>query len=585
MNITFTLICFACSFFLGSSLFGQVHEWTKTFQGDGSDYGTAIATDHLNNIIVTGHFSSSIDFDPGGNVAMETTNGGDDIFIEKLDPNGGYLWSKSIGGIHKDQGYDVAIDGQNNIYVVGVMMNTVDFDPGPGTFNLTSSGLRDVFVLKLDENGNFLWAKNFGSNQDDYGYSVTTDDQGNVLISGKHGGIADLDPGAGVFNSGANSGWTGFAVKLSASGDFLWANSFESGTEAFSVITDSQNSVLVTGDFENSISYDLGNGTQTMNAVGNKDIFAFKFDENGQLIWVNFWGSPNSAVPQCIQVDNQDNVYLSGYASSSTLDMDPGTGVSEEVFSLPNESFLIKMDTDGNYVWAKHLQGRNNYYGHSTCVAPNGDVFTTGYFNGTHDFDPGSGISTLSSNGDWDVYIQRFNSDGEQLWVRSLGGISLDCGMGLDLDQNGNLYVAGYYTNDQVDFNPDDGVEIHDNLGWQDIFVQKYHPDGNDDTNNPTDPPELDLTEILILPNVITSNDDHINDRFVPITMSENIIIKEIVILNRWGNVVYTSDSFSKAWDGSCDGTPCSEGTYFWQLTYEVDGTSKSINGAVSLLR
>lgn len=580
MKILFLrLTLFVCVFLSGSLLIGQIHEWTHTFQGDGYDHSAAVVTDYSNDVIVTGWFSSLIDFDPGPGVANETSSGGMDIFVLKMDQNGNYIWSESIGGIHVDEGYDLDVDANNNIYLLGVMMNTVDFDPGGETYSLTSSGLRDIFLLKLDQNGDFLWARNFGSAGNDYGYSIAIDSQGNSLITGKHAGIADLNPGPGVYSSGTGIGWTSFVVKLDPEGNFLWAASLGPDAEGYSVATDSQDNIILTGNFSNTIDFDPGSGTQNVAAVANEDIYVLKLNPDGQFDFVKTWGSSGIDKAQSVLVDQNDYIYVSGYASGAVLDMDPGLGIEEFSFEYPNESFLLKMNANGEYVWARHLQGRNNFYGHSTSITSAGNIATAGYFNGTHDFDPGPGEAIMSAVSSWDVYLQLFDNNGDHLWVKSFGGDGLEWAMGVDFDLNGNLYLAGYYESSEVDFNPDNGSDIHANAGWSDIFIQKYAAgidDGSETENESIDHP-VDYT--LNMPNVISGNGDDLNDVFIPVEIAQQINVKEVSIYNRWGNLVYEADSFDNPWSGTHKGKQCPGGTYFWLLKYEIEGILNSRKG------
>jgi hypothetical protein len=92
-----------------------------------------------------------------------------------------YQWAKRIGGISGDDGYSIVVDSSGNVYTTGGFLYTVDFDPGVGTSNLISAGLNDIFILKLDAAGNFLWAKSMGGTDTDRGISISVDGSGNIL--------------------------------------------------------------------------------------------------------------------------------------------------------------------------------------------------------------------------------------------------------------------------------------------------------------------------------------------------------------------------------------------------------------------
>ena len=114
-------------------------------------------------------------------------------FITKSDASGNLIWAKNLGGSNAST--SIAVDVLRNVYITGSFRGTADFDPGPGTYNLTSAGDEDIFVTKLDASGNFVWAKKMGGASDDDGNSIAVDASGNVYTTGYFQGTADFDPG------------------------------------------------------------------------------------------------------------------------------------------------------------------------------------------------------------------------------------------------------------------------------------------------------------------------------------------------------------------------------------------------------
>ena len=135
-------------------------EWAKSMGGTMNDYGNSIITDANSNIYLTGTYQDSVYFDPNTNDFYLHSSGFGDVFIQKLDEDGNFMWAKSMGEIAGDIGYSVTIDALGNLYLTGVYEGTVDFDPGPDTFNLNSNGDKDGFVVKLDTAGNLIWQGN-----------------------------------------------------------------------------------------------------------------------------------------------------------------------------------------------------------------------------------------------------------------------------------------------------------------------------------------------------------------------------------------------------------------------------------------
>jgi hypothetical protein len=178
----------------------------------------AMKTDVAGNIYTTGKFEGTVDFDPGAGVFnLVASNSFYDIFVSKLDAAGNFVWAKKMGGAEDDVSYGITIDASGNVYTAGYFSLTADFDPGAATYNLVSSGSNDIFISKLDFNGNFVWAAKMGGPNFDYASSVAVDALQNVYATGRFLGVADFNPGAGVFNLTSVGSSDMFVVKLGQS--------------------------------------------------------------------------------------------------------------------------------------------------------------------------------------------------------------------------------------------------------------------------------------------------------------------------------------------------------------------------------
>ncbi|MBT3208179.1 MAG: hypothetical protein HN704_04700 [Bacteroidetes bacterium] len=122
--------------------------WAKTFGGSNDDKGNSIAIDVTGNIYITGNFKNTVDFDPRSGISNLISNGGNDIFIMKLDSSGNFVYAKNIGGSYDDSGFSLALDTSANVYITGSFTDITDFDSGIGVFNLTSNGNEDIFITK-----------------------------------------------------------------------------------------------------------------------------------------------------------------------------------------------------------------------------------------------------------------------------------------------------------------------------------------------------------------------------------------------------------------------------------------------------
>ncbi|PKP45079.1 MAG: hypothetical protein CVT94_19010 [Bacteroidetes bacterium HGW-Bacteroidetes-11] len=395
----------------GWSSSAQTFEWAKSFGGSSDDTGYSIAVDASGNVYTTGCYSGTVDFDPGAGTAYLTSAERTDVFVQKLDTSGNFLWAKSFGENFFDCGYSIAVDASGNVYTTGIFEGTVDFDPGAGTANLTSVEFTDVFVQKLDAYGNFLWARSFGGSSSDQGLSITLDASGNVYTTGFFQWTVDFDPGAGTADLTSVRGSDVFVQKLDASGNFLWAKSFGGYSDdyGYSIAVDASENVYTTGYFERTVDFDPGVGTANLTSVGARDVFVQKLDVSGNFLWAKSFGGSSYDIGHSIKVDASGNVYTTGYFER-TVDFDPGAGTANLTSAGSTDVFVQKLDTSGNFLWAKSFGDWFDDYGYSIAVDASGNVYTTGFFKLEVDFDPGAGTANLTSVGDADVFIQKLGS-------------------------------------------------------------------------------------------------------------------------------------------------------------------------------
>ena len=318
--------------------------WAKNIGGASDDRSYCIALDSVGNCYLTGFYKGSVDFDPGPGTANFTSiDNYDDIFIAKYTNSGNYLWAKTFGGAGYARGYSIVVDGAGNCLVAGSFQHTIDFDPGPGTVSLVSAGGYDIFYAKYDANGNYLWAKRIGSTADDYAKSITIDGAGNCYITGGFNGTVDFNPGAGIANLIAISGYDIFFAKYNANGNYIWAKSMGSTSEDFgnSIALDKYGNCYLSGYFQNTPDFDPGPGIANLTAVGGEDIFFAKYDVNGNYIWAKNIGGSNIDYNNSIFIDSIGYCYITG-GFSNTADFDPGLGTANLTALGSQDVFLAK---------------------------------------------------------------------------------------------------------------------------------------------------------------------------------------------------------------------------------------------------
>jgi hypothetical protein len=222
------------------------------------DAGNSVTTDTSGNIYLTGYFQGTVDFNPSGTADNHTSNGSIDIFLTKINSDGSYGWTKTMGGTDYDDGYSVTTDSSGNIYLTGNFYGTANFNPD-GTDNHTSNGSGDIFLTRINSDGSYGWTKTMGGTGGDIGTSVTTDSSGNIYLTGWFRGTVDFNPSSGVDNYTANSGWDDsmFVTALDSSANYLWTRTASGGQESDgNGIAIHGTSLYITGDAYGTVDFD-----------------------------------------------------------------------------------------------------------------------------------------------------------------------------------------------------------------------------------------------------------------------------------------------------------------------------------------
>lgn len=419
-------------------------EWAKSIGGYGIDLAWSVVTDSNGNIYTIGDFSSTVDFDPGPFQQLLNSNGESDIFIQKLDINGNFLWVKQFGGNGFDSGTSITLDQENNIYATGGFEAVVDFDPSNETELLVSGGSWDIFILKLDEDGNFNWVKKVGGASDDKGNAITIDIEGNAIITGYFEGTIDFDPG-GAYQSLSSNGFLDiYILKLNSEGEFIWAKEYGDFTDdiGYDVTTDSNGNIYATGCFRGIVDFDNSQAIETLTSLGNCDAYILKLDNEGNFTWVKQFGGYDVVTAKSLAVDYENNVVTTGYFEGA-IDFEN----QNQIFTTEGskDAFVNKLDEDGNLIWAKTFGGTAYDAAYAVSIDSLNSILITGGFSETVDFDPSELVHNLSSRGSQDIFIQKLNANGDLEWVNQIGGFNLETGYAIDVDVFGNSIIAGAF--------------------------------------------------------------------------------------------------------------------------------------------
>ncbi|MFO0928453.1 MAG: SBBP repeat-containing protein, partial [Gemmataceae bacterium] len=418
--------------------------------GPGYEAGRVITTDDAGNVYVAGDFTGTVDFDPSSaEVPLTSIGSNGDLFVACYDPTGVLLWVRQIGGGAILAVTGIAVDAGNNVYLSGELSGTADFDPGAGTFNLTSVNNSDVFVTKLDATGGFQWALKLGNaTVNDTSGGLAVDATGNVYVAGTFRGTADFNPGPATFNLTSAGVDDAFVTKLNAGGGFVWARRFGGiDSEAVTdIAVDGQGQVYTTGRFNGTVDFDPGPGIVPLVSNQSHDVFVSKLDAAGGFVWARRIGGASTDFPGEIAVDTAGNVTVAGEFQDSA-DFDPGVGDYLLTSAGNTDVFLVRLDAAGGFVWARRFGGPGMDDVGDLAVDGRGNVYTTGDFGGTVDFDPGAGEYSLTGTSRA-VFVSKLDPAGQFNAAYAFPcPTDFGCdGYGIATDGNGGVYATGGYT-------------------------------------------------------------------------------------------------------------------------------------------
>ncbi len=395
--------------FQGGTSFGDVflvkfnqrgiRQWATYFGGSRDEIGHGVSSDKNGNVFITGHTEGAVPTTAGAlrsgsaNLQGSGIPWGRDAFVAKFSPAGSLLWSTHIGGNGWDDGYGFAVDSNDNVAVLVTTQN--DGLATSPAYQTTRKGGYEILLIKLDKDGQRLWATYYGGTGTEYGYAAASDIDDNIVFTG----------------------WT------------------TGGT--------APNAFPVT----NGSTY-----------KGNTDAFVVKFNSSGSLLWSTYYGGTGKeneggfgllggAVGFCgITTDGDKNVLITGTTTSSDLptsdEFQPryGGGVSD--------AFIVKYDPDGVRQWATYVGGSGRDIGVGVAASPIGNVLATGITNSTS-FPVTSppdekAFQSTYQGGDHDAFIVKLTARGQQSWGTYYGGSQDDQGHGISFDPHGFIIIAGH---------------------------------------------------------------------------------------------------------------------------------------------
>lgn len=463
------ILCAAATQLCGQTL---VVNWAKTYGGTGYHFLHDMVTDDSGYIYSSGVYAGKTDLDPGPDSFFVSSTANSNVFVQKLDKNGNFVWGRSIGGVRNEFSAGLAVDASGNVFVQGMYDSTVNFHPSGDISGIRSSrGRLDPFIVKFDKNGQYIWTLSDGRAGNDYPTAIKCDEAGNVFVSGYY------DPDADIQNGSYDS----YLTKYSASGTKIWNAVFPGGTGGFLAIGSKSirdfeigknGSLYLCGEYYKTMDANPGTAEWNLTSKGLSDVFIIKLNAAAQLVWVRTSGGKSYDYAPNIHVDKYENVYVAG-SFKETADLDPTGYVAEYISKGSEDIFLQKLDSNGYLKWVRTIGGKFDESVYDIQTDDTANVFLAGFYSDIVDFDPGIKSNTKKAFGVADIFIQKSDSTGSFKWLYTTGSINNDIATSLSFDPNQNLVCGGVFSN-TVDFG-NAGLKFNaSSEGNYDNFILKF---------------------------------------------------------------------------------------------------------------
>lgn len=421
--------------------FAQLQIWGASTNSDFTNEATALAFDNNNNLYVTGYITGETAF--AQNVAFNSAQGNGDIYVAKYAPFGNLLWVKKFGGQMSDRAYDIKVDNNGDIVVSGQFFGSVNFG---GTVLQSVANSKDIFVLKLNPQGDVLWALAEGGNLGDNMYALAVDQQNNIILTGQFAGSANI---AGQnFVSQTNPdlnqpSYDLFVAKYNSSGIPLWAlhGAAKYEDRGMALGTDNQNNIYIAGQFSDTLQF----AGQTFNNSGYNIGFLAKLDANGQIHWFNRI-TGGMVLPYDLVVGADNQISLCGDFLGNLIHH-TSTGIQTLSNSFEKKIFVSTVNSSGNVIWQRALGSDSEISARGIARDNNNQIYVTGHFRCALTELQQNNTALFNSVGFRDIYLWTLSAAGTSLQTKQMGGRKNDYAYDIQVNNFGQPFICGSFIN------------------------------------------------------------------------------------------------------------------------------------------
>jgi hypothetical protein len=447
--------------------------------GTGSDYTDLLVADASGNIYVAGRFSGTCDFDPGSGVSnlVATSASSTDGFMAKYSAQGALLWAKPFRGNGAENMRSLKMDGLGHLYLLGDFTQTIDLDPGADSILVTANAGTDMFIVKLNANGDFVHGFIGSGPNTEYSDDLDIDSQGNIYAVGEFNSPSmAVGSSQALYNSvPSGSSYDGYILKLDSTLSPLWSKSLQGPNSEYlrSIVVDAQDRIVVGGNFSGTMVTDSLSGASLTATGTSTDCMLARYASDGS--YQNSWSFGGTGTDNLTSLDaSGTTIYTTGTFNGSA-DVAPGPDTTFLQSKGGADLFLISVLDNGTLNWATSIGGAGSEGSRMVRIGNGGDVYLIGDFTDSADFTPNIPDPLIRAYGFRDGFVSKHNVlTGETIWALKIGSSQFDYMRGLAIDSNGEVLIGGYYGNAICYFDP---ISLANNLptaGGNDGFFARY---------------------------------------------------------------------------------------------------------------
>ena len=464
----------------------QNYQWTYNIGGTKVDNAKGMDIGNSGDIYICGTFNQTANFNSNSSTTQLVSNNNFNVdgFFAKYNPFGDLLWARQVSGTQHVMINDIAVDSEENVYLIGNFSDTAWFDIANAQYGY-SPGWRTVFYAKYDSSGSLQWynvleSPAFGSGVSSFGLAIEVDDSANIYLGGTFASTVDFNPtDTGVYELTSNGYMDIFYAKYNTQGQIIWARNIGGSTdeELNDLELDKDGNVYLCGWICNSADFDPGVGTVYLNVVPCGGIFVARYDTMGYYSWATAYGGGGYIdEARGMAVDANGDVYVVGDFQGE-IDVDPGPNDvildAEHGAYTGKDLLLVKYTKEGSYVWSEQVGSARAVYANDVVLDSQGNLFVTGLFSMTTYFDPDSVASPLQANSNSDLYIVKYDTSGNYISAICGTAAGTAAGVRIKTDQYDNLYSVGNFYG-TIEFEQGFGYPLITSTGQTDVYINKY---------------------------------------------------------------------------------------------------------------